>query len=85
MHLDDVCADFPDLKISPPTPCGPGPQSAIVGDDALDVVGSSSKTNYKVASPKPLAELIHDLLANGSNKALRVKDWQYYFSLVRGA
>lgn len=58
---------------------------AIVGDDALDVVGSSSKTNYRVASPKPLAELIHELLANGSNKQLHVKDGQFSFSVVRGA
>lgn len=56
---------------------------AIVGDDALDVVGSSSQKNYHLSSTLPLAELIHGLANRDNNGFVNIKKKNFSLTMIK--
>ena len=56
---------------------------AIVGDDALDVVGSSSQKNYHLSSTLPLAELIHGLANRDNNSFVNIKKKNFSLTMIK--
>ena len=58
---------------------------AIVGDDALDVVGSASGTRHHLASAKPLSELIHELITRDNHRYISIRKGELSLTMVKSA
>ena len=56
---------------------------AIVGDDALDVVGSSSATRHHLTSAKPLSQLIYELVHRDSHRYVSIKRGDVSLTVVK--
>lgn len=57
---------------------------AIVGDDALDVVGSASVARYHLASSKPLSELIYELAFRDQHRFISIKKGDLSVTMIKG-
>lgn len=58
---------------------------AIVGDDALDVVGSASARRYHLVSAKPLVQLIHEFAFRDGHRYISVKKADLSLKMIKEA
>ena len=56
---------------------------SVVGDDALDVVGSSSGTRYHLASAKPLSELLYELINRDNHRFVSIRRGELSVTMVK--
>ncbi len=57
---------------------------AVVGDDALDVVGSASARRFHLTSNRPLSELIHELIKRDNHRFISIKKGDLSLTMVKG-
>lgn len=57
---------------------------AIVGDDALDVVGKYSDSKPHLAPPKPLSELIKNLATGKNHSTISIQQGGFSLRIIKG-
>ncbi|MPZ61452.1 MAG: hypothetical protein GEU93_09175 [Propionibacteriales bacterium] len=58
---------------------------AIVGDDAVDVVGSASEPRRYVTSDRPLVQLVRELAERGSHRFVSIRREDFSLTMRKGA
>jgi len=56
---------------------------AVVGDDALDVVGSAGATRHHLTSNRPLSELIHELINRDHHRFISIEKGDLSLTMVK--
>ena len=56
---------------------------SIVGDDSLDIVGSSTNNSFYLEKPRPLTELIRHLAKDDKHRFISVSKGEFSLKMVK--